>query len=68
MNNGDCIFVTNDYRKLPMWKNNEKNLSSEFNNLVGFMYTYYVLFILTLYLYYSLSREAFLYGNQIYIT
>lgn len=48
MNNGDCICVTNDYRKLPVWKNNEKKLSSEFNNLVRFMYTYYVLFILTL--------------------
>lgn len=48
MNNGDCIIVTNDYRKLPMWKNNEKNLSSYFKNLVGFMYAYYILFMLTL--------------------
>lgn len=29
-------------------KNKEKDLSSEFNNLVHFMYTYYILFMPTL--------------------
>lgn len=29
-------------------KNKEKDLSSEFNNLVRFMYTYYILFMPTL--------------------